>query len=239
MEQITNTAVSDGQTDTDVAAIPANLKLKRNYSMEKLGENWILATMEVSRTETVAGKNTRVKVGEVKVPVATLAAFGITAALDTETPVGDDGIPCYADSKHNFAQDAIRAAHFVIARNRLIPNTTDLQQGKSFPANFEELAQRAESGNAEALKIRHEAVAAFAAFIASQGKSQQVVDTWKKLFRDAASMAVQSDAMKEKAKVYLSGFAESLSPEHIARYGSAILAAEEACKQAAPTMDDY
>ena len=102
-----NTSAPDSPTGVALEDTKGNNSLKRNYSMDKLGENWILATMEVSRTETVAGKNTRVKVGEVKVPVATLAAFGITAALDTETPVGDDGIPCYADSKHNFAQRCI------------------------------------------------------------------------------------------------------------------------------------
>lgn len=198
---------------------------------------WTLASMEVSETVEQADKTKkRVKLGTVKVPTPTLAALGITAEVeqdeDTKQPAKDDyGLPVYKGAMHDIIQTALRSTFFIIARNRLQKASIQLQDGKSFPTTFEEAAASSGGQTGEHLKAFAEAANAFAAHVAAMGKTAQVVALWKKLYRDPDAMTSQSATNKEKGLQYLSGFAEGLEPDMLARYTPSMTRFNEACQR--------
>lgn len=218
----------------------------RNTLMEKieLAPGFMLAKMEVSQTiEVKGGKNYRKKIGDVLVPVPTMAALGITdAALamneETKQPEKDDyGLPVYVNPEHDITQSALRGAFFVVARNRLVSGTVQIQDGKKFPASWAEAAESAERSG-EHLKALAEAAVSFAAYIQSLGKNEVAVARWKKFFRDSDAMGSQADAMKQKGKEYLAEFVKTLEPSQYERYGKAIINFDSACDTEEVKLED-
>lgn len=245
----------------NLGAIMARLKKDSKHIMDNtqnevtkaaLAAGWILSTLEVSMNEeyTEAGKKKtkRVSLGKIEVPMPTLAAYEIKAEQAFETDddgkvteklaYNENGIPIYADAKYDFLQSSIRAAIYIHARNRLISNTKELQPGKSFISSFEDMATLGDRDGTH-LKNRAACIASFGGFIANQGKTPQVVDTWKRLMRDPQSMASQQEGMKAKAQQYIEAFIATLKPEEMDAYGNTITAMDEASQAATLSLENY
>ena len=185
--------------------------------------------MEVSKKEN----NAYVKQGEIEIFYPLLSELGI----DVE-PTKDDeeGFPIYSDEKVQYVFDAVLAAVKAQARNRLVSGTATLKPGLTIASTVEELLES--GGNkGDALAAVREFLAAFKAWLPKTGKSEKVQAAVYELARNKASVALQSDDKKEKFAVYLSGFAETLNAEQVARFSRPLLALNEAC-EAGDALDD-
>lgn len=217
----------------------AALISKRNRVMTtEIAKGWAVASIEVSKTEKLPdGSAKRVSLGKVKMPFPTMAAISALLAEPEALTVipfdgkaeDNDGIPTYANDAVNWVQSAIIGKVSIKMRNSLVPESVEIQAGKELPLNFEQLLEAAER-TGEALKIKAEAVTAFAGYIAGLGKAPNVVETWKRLFRQPEAMASQTDTMKQKMLGYLTGFTGTLTPENMQRYMRALTAAEDSAK---------
>jgi len=194
--------------------------------------------IEVSKTDSVAGKKQRVKVGEVAITVPTIEdvlEFVGSAKVTGE----EDGLPVYSDDRANFLQSAILAYVKAGARNKLIPGTATVKDGLKIPTNWEELCAEAErGGNGQALKIYAEAKAAFADWISKQGKSQATQNLLISLFNNKQALIMQAPDMKAKVKPYFEEFANSLDEETLERLQRPIEAVLEGCEATVASADD-
>lgn len=220
--------------------------LKGNkMSEQKIASGWAVAKIEISKTEGDKDNRKRVSVGNISLPYPTIAAFKQAvdecsvdkdaSAISKENPEGivvySHQEPAIADVA-NWLQSAINGKVRIKGTNMLVGGTAELMNGKSFPTSFEELLEPGERGG-EFLKLRAEAVTAFAAFVGAQGKSQAVVDGFKAMFRQPDTvLAHQPAKYKEKMQEYLTGFASSLSKENLERYGKILVSVEDAAKLA-------
>ena len=186
-------------------------------------------TMEVSKKENGA----YAKVGEITVYYPLLSELG----LDVDPAKNDeDGFPIYSDDKVQYVFDAVLAAVKAQARNRLVSGTATLKPGLTIASTVEELLES--GGNkGDALAAVREFLAAFKAWLPKTGKSEKVQSAVYELARNKASVALQSDDKKAKFAVYLSGFAETLNAEQVARFSRPLLALNEAC-EAGDALDD-
>lgn len=186
-------------------------------------------TMEVSKKENGA----YAKVGEITVYYPLLSELG----LSVEPAKNDeDGFPIYSDEKVQYVFDAVLAAVKAQARNRLVSGTAALKPGLTIASTVEELLES--GGNkGDALAAVREFLAAFKAWLPKTGKSEKVQSAVYELARNKASVALQSDDKKAKFAVYLSGFAETLDAEQVARFSRPLLALNEAC-EAGDALDD-
>jgi hypothetical protein len=185
--------------------------------------------MEVSKTETVAGKSSYVKVGDVDVYYPTLeecAGFVQDAKIEK---VGEDGVAEYASAEANWIMTAILSYAKANARNKLVSKSTELKDGLTIPSTWAEFT--AETGRSgEALAIMREAKADFAEWISKQGKSEAVTKTLTTLFNNRAALELQSPANKSKMQAYVEAFAEQLSEERLSRLQKPIENVLEACQ---------
>jgi len=108
--------------------------------------------MEVSKTETVAGKSSYVKVGDVDVYYPTLeecAGFVQDAKIEK---VGEDGVAEYASAEANWIMTAILSYAKANARNKLVSRSTELKDGLTIPSTWAEFtAETGRSGEALAI----------------------------------------------------------------------------------------
>ena len=186
-------------------------------------------TMEVSKKENGA----YVKQGDVEIFYPLLKELGVS--VDPEK-FDDEGFPVYSDEKVQYVFDAVLAAVKAQARNRLVSGTATLKPGLTIASTVEELLES--GGNkGDALAAVREFLAAFKAFLPSTGKSEKVQAAVYELARNKAAVAIQSDEKKEKFQVYLTNFAQTLTPEQAARVARPLLGLEEAC-QAGDALDD-
>ena len=185
--------------------------------------------MEVSKKENGA----YVKQGEIEVFYPLLSELG----LDVEPTKNDEeGFPIYSDEKVQYVFDAVLAAVKAQARNRLVSGTATLKPGLTIASTVEELLES--GGNkGDALAAVREFLAAFKAWLPKTGKSEKVQAAVYELARNKASVALQSDDKKAKFAVYLSGFAETLNAEQVARFSRPLLALNEAT-EAGDALDD-
>jgi len=177
----------------------------------------------------------RIVVGYAMVPYPSLADFGITAIQakdekDGKPLVGDDGIPVYADDKHDYLQQAIAASVAAKVRNyfsgtiKAKPAKEDLvailspDAGKQLPVDFETLtAESARSG--EALKIRREAKADFEAFLQGKNKKANVVAALGELFYNSARvLGSASPKYVEALGMHCEDWSKGLTAEKQARF---------------------
>ena len=185
--------------------------------------------MEVSKKENGA----YVKQGEIEVFYPLLSELGLNVE---PTKADEEGFPIYSDEKVQYVFDAVLAAVKAQARNRLVSGTATLKPGLSIATTVEELLES--GGNkGDALAAVREFLAAFKAWLPKTGKSEKVQAAVYELARNKASVALQSDDKKAKFAVYLSGFAEILTPEQVARFQRPLLALSEAC-EAGDALDD-
>ena len=185
--------------------------------------------MEVSKKENGA----YVKQGDIEIFYPLLSELGIDIA---PTKNDEEGFPIYSDEKVQYVFDAVLAAVKAQARNRLVSGTATLKPGLSIASTVEELLES--GGNkGDALAAVREFLAAFKAWLPKTGKSEKVQAAVYELARNKASVALQSDDKKAKFAVYLSGFAETLTAEQVARFSRPLLALNEAC-EAGDALDD-
>ena len=186
-------------------------------------------TMEVSKKENGA----YAKVGEITVYYPLLLELGLSV---DPAKNDEDGFPIYSDEKVQYVFDAVLAAVKAQARNRLVSGTATLKPGLTIASTVEELLES--GGNkGDALAAVREFLAAFKAWLPKTGKSEKVQSAVYELARNKASVALQSDDKKAKFAVYLSGFAETLNAEQVARFSRPLLALNEAT-EAGDALDD-
>lgn len=185
--------------------------------------------MEVSKKENGA----YVKQGEIEVFYPLLSELGLAVE---PTKNDEEGFPIYSDEKVQYVFDAVLAAVKAQARNRLVSGTATLKPGLTIASTVEELLES--GGNkGDALAAVREFLAAFKAWLPKTGKSEKVQTAVYELARNKASVALQSDDKKAKFSVYLSGFAETLNAEQVARFSRPLLALNEAT-EAGDALDD-
>jgi len=178
----------------------------------------------------------RIVVGYAMVPYPSLADFGITAVQAKDEKTGelmvgkDDGIPVYADDKHDYLQQAIAASVAAKVRNyfsgtiKAKPAKEDLQAvlspdaGKQLPVDFETLtAESARSG--EALKIRREAKADFEAFLQGKNKKANVIAALGEPFYNSARvLGSASPKYVEALGMHCEEWGKGLTAEKQARF---------------------
>ena len=185
--------------------------------------------MEVSKKENGA----YVKQGEIEVFYPLLSELGLAVE---PTKNDEEGFPIYSDEKVQYVFDAVLAAVKAQARNRLVSGTATLKPGLTIASTVEELLES--GGNkGDALAAVRDFLAAFKAWLPKTGKSEKVQAAVYELARNKASVALQSDDKKAKFSVYLSGFAETLDAEQVARFSRPLLALNEAT-EAGDALDD-
>ena len=185
--------------------------------------------MEVSKKENGA----YVKQGDIEIFYPLLSELGLSV---DPTKSDEEGFPIYSDEKVQYVFDAVLAAVKAQARNRLVSGTATLKPGLSIASTVEELLES--GGNkGDALAAVREFLAAFKTWLPKTGKSEKVQAAVYELARNKASVALQSDDKKAKFAVYLSGFAETLTAEQVARFSRPLLALNEAT-EAGDALDD-
>lgn len=219
---------------------------------KKLGEGFVLAKMEVQRTvyptdatgkKLPGAKGERELVGVLNVPVPTLKAFGIEggayAVDEANAAITDDyGMSVYASEAMQHIQACLRADIFVQHKNRLVPETIDLQDGKEFSSTIEEYLAGLPRDGSHLVNLS-EAAKAFEAMIRGTGKSETISAQWKLYFRTPKAMEAQSANMKRKGQEYLASFAASLTPELLSKYQAAIVNCQTACAAETLSEDAY
>ena len=185
--------------------------------------------MEVSKKEN----GSYVKQGDIEIFYPLLSELGV---IVEPTKYDEEGFPIYSDEKVQYVFDAVLAAVKAQARNRLVSGTATLKPGLTIASTVEELLES--GGNkGDALAAVREFLAAFKAWLPKTSKSEKVQAAVYELARNKASVALQSDDKKQKFAVYLSGFAETLTAEQVARFSRPLLALNEAC-EAGDALDD-
>lgn len=190
--------------------------------------------MEVSKK--VNGKFA--KQGEVTITVPTLADVipFVTSAIkkdDKGVEIIEDGLPVYEDDKANWLQSAMLASIKAQARNKLVSGTATLKDGNTIPTDWEGILAEGVRGGGEALAIAREAKAAFAEWMAKQGKSEAATNAVVGLFSNRQALQLQSATNKGKIKAYVESFAESLSEEALERISKPVEAVLAACEETA------
>jgi hypothetical protein len=217
-----------------------------------LPEHWVMLVVPLSKKVLKAGyKDPKdpnaeweyFKIGQMAIPIPTLAAFGINSPVraktdDDNVPEGSEALPLYADPNIDWLFDAAVAACKAQARNCYVSGTAELKEGKSIPANFAELIATGEKiGNKIFMQMLKEAGNAFASWFSGLGKSAPASAMAVTLFRKKDALALQPATIKEKMAGYISQFAEQLEPADADRYSKYLLSIAEACQAA--TAEDF
>lgn len=180
------------------------------------------------------------EVGKINLPLPSLEDFGIKDAVrakdekdPTKDAVADDGLPIYQDDALNWLFGAAVSAAKAQVRNRLISGTAEFKEGKKAAETMAELIAEGERGpgNAAALQLLREIKKSFAAFVGTLGKSVQTQAILLGLFSNKEGLSLQDNVSKGKMKVYLSQYAETLTPEDLGRYSKHLTTLEECCAE--------
>jgi hypothetical protein len=183
--------------------------------------------------DPVTKKNKYQKIAELDMPIPTLEEFGIDAARKPlskddgidEHGKDEDGIPAYVDEKFDWLQFAI--VQQLKAQNRNKVDGKEMKEGMKFPTNFAELVAVGERSG-EALKNRHLAKAAFAAYLKSKNKADVVVKLLSDLFIDANSITVAKDDFVEALESHLKQWVPALDEVNKGKFERTIEKAVEA-----------
>lgn len=157
-----------------------------------------LSTVETIEVSKKVGKK-REKVGEIAVPVPTLADIGLT----------DDG-----SNVARFVARALRAAAVTDARNKLISGTAELKAGAKIAATLDELAAPAENSGA-ALKEIGELKRGFADYLRSLGLSEKAQHVLNGIFSSPKHAALQPPEIMEKVTARIEGYLEARADEEL------------------------
>lgn len=191
--------------------------------------------LDVSKKDA-ATKN-HVKVGSVDIFVPLLAGIGLIVEMQKDAEgkeiTTDDGLPVYADAKHNWLQNAIFTQVKAQARNKLVSGTATLKSGLTIATNWDELTAEGGGNSGEGLAKIREVKALFAAWAATLGKSEGAQATMNMLFGNKNALALQSEVNRGKIADYVTSFAETLKPEQAERYGNYLESVITACSSEA------
>ena len=108
-----------------------------------------------------------------------------------------------------------------MVRNRLVPKSIKLKDGAIIPSNWAELCAEASPSGAALANFR-DCKNAFAAYVATLGKSEATANRIVLFFSNKDALATQIADTKAKFLVYVEGFAESLNEADGERYLSAL-----------------
>lgn len=180
-------------------------------------------------------------VGSVAIHYPLLSELGFDVQPN-QVETGEDGkpvnqgLPIYADERHQYAFDSVFSAVKADARNKLVGGTADLKDGASIAETLEELLTvTARSG--EALKAIRNCINSFKTWLPSTGKSSNVQAAILALAASHKGLALQSADKKQRFLGYLSKFAETLTPEQATEYSRHLQKLEEACNSV-DALDD-
>lgn len=186
--------------------------------------------LEVSKKEN--GKY--VSVGNVDIFYPLLSDLGFSVEpkaveVDKEGKPVNQGLPVYADDKHQYAFDAIFAAVKADARNKLVTGTATLKDGATIASTVEELMAVAERDGA-ALKAVRDMLVGFKTYLEQHsGKNSTTQAAILSLATNKKSLVLQPSEKKAKFQVYLDGFATSLTDEQAVSWERPLKALGEAC----------
>ena len=183
---------------------------------------FLTIAMDVTKTVTEAGKNSRVKVGSVDIYVPSIAELAKDAVQATDAKgiamVDDDGLPVYTDNNLNWVQSAIYAQVKAQARNKLKPSTADLKDGAKIATDWAELTAENTGGGAEHLAAIREVKALFARWVATLGKSAPAQEQITGLFNSPDKLSVSNETVRGKMLGYLGDFVETLEDVQTAKF---------------------
>ena len=175
---------------------------------------FLAATMAINKTVD----KKYVKVGDVQYFVPTLAAFGIDAKVEAISE--DDGLPVYADEKHDWLFSAICAKVALKVRSMLEPQSVTFKDGASAPADFAALMAEGKRGGAgQYMAMMSELRKAFAAYIDTLGKSAATKKVVCDAFANPEGVALASEDMRGKFAVYFNGFIEACNNAELLERG--------------------
>ena len=181
------------------------------------------------------------KVGEVTIHCPTLDSLDqpFERMIDAQgNEVMEDGLPVYKLDQHNWVQGAILAQVKAQARNKLVSKTATLKEGATIATDWASLTAEGErGGNGDALAARREVINLFAAYVKNLQKSDKAQDTLNQLFKNAASLSLQSVENKGKMEAYVSDFAATLTDEQTARYMKYLESISAACEETTEADD--
>ena len=161
-----------------------------------------LTKVEVIEVSKKVG-NKREKVGEVEVPVPTLASIGLE----------DDGSLVAA-----WIAKSLRASALTDARNKLVSGTATLKPGAKIATTLEELAAPAENSGA-ALKEISELKRGFADYLRGLGLTEKAQHFLAGVFASPKSAALQPPEIHAKVVERIEGYVE--------QHGEDLTAAQE------------
>lgn len=165
---------------------------------------FLKASMTINKTEN----KKYVKVGDVEYFVPSLAAFGIDAKVESINE--EDGLPVYADEKHDWLFGAICAKVAAKVRNMLESQSTVFKDNGTAPADFAALMAEGKRGGAgQYMAMMSELRKAFAAYIDTLGKSAATKKVVCDAFANPEGVALASEDMRGKFAVYFNGFVEA------------------------------
>lgn len=206
-------------------------------------------TLELSEKVQVGNKKVHKKVGEVKVPVPTLADFGIEAKQyiwkeddakqNKEAVAGqaafNNGVPVYDDPKADWLQGAIVKAVAAASRNKFTKG--ELKPGQSLAEDFEALTAETQR-TGEALALRREAKASFEQYLAKLGKKQVTIQQLSELFFNSAKvLASAGEKYIEALGRYTGEWLDTLNDAEKARFAPKINELQESLNNAAQQSD--
>jgi hypothetical protein len=190
------------------------------------------------KVEGKDGKNEFQEIAKVALPVPTLEDFGIEAEQKTDEAGNaevEDGLPVYVDDALNWLMSAILATVKAQSRNKFVKGV--LKEGNKLAETFAELTAVGERSG-EALKAKHDARRAFAAYLEAQNKQPVVVKLLSDLFGDTNSIAVAQDKFVDALKVHLPKFINGLNETDKVRYTRTIERIVEAIDGRGATLDN-
>lgn len=205
--------------------------------------------MVVSKTvKGKDGKGAYVPVGTVAYWLPSLEDTGLSGfspAPDSEEEgikngvYVEDGTPAYADERHQFIFNALRAAVKSINKNRLVKDSVTLKDGANAPIDWETLLEKGQrGGNAEALAFLRDLKDAFATWLLTTGKSEKVRKALQIYFNSPDTLSIQDDATKGKVIVYVEHFATQLDATVLEKAQKHIQKLIDACEPEADNEDD-
>jgi len=195
--------------------------------------------IEMEINQKVAGKFQKLAVHNIFVPVLKdVASFVAGAEVKQEDgkDVMEDGIPVYTTDQANWVQAAILAYVKADARNKMVPKTGQLKEGKKIAETWEELTAEGVRDGA-GLALAREFKEAFKDWVNTQGLSEAAANTLVTLVGNKAALTLQQQSTKDKVKARLESFAEALDEEKMTKFMKPMENVMAACDSTVNEMD--
>lgn len=193
--------------------------------------------MEIN--QKVNGKFQKMAEHNIFVPILKdIAAFvaGAEPKVEEGKEVMEDGLPVYTTDQANWVQAAILAYVKADARNKMIPKTGQLKDGKKIAETWEELTAEGVRDGA-GLRLAREFKDEFKEWVSTQGLSEVAANTLVTLVGNKAALTLQQQPTKDKVKARLESFAEALDEEKMNKFMKPMENVMQACDAVTNEMD--